>query len=158
MKRTILFSIILAFALVSCKKEVTKVVHEDAPEDTWGIVWEIQPEDWAADEDSTMLYASLDIPELTDAILDHGAVMVYLSFVDGEYEAIPQVFDYVSYRSVNYKGGTDIIMRDIDGYFPPKPKGEIWAKVVLIDAVKLSKHPDVNLLNYEEVKRMFRQD
>src|SRR5699024_312319 len=143
MKATILFSILAVFMLASCTKHKTQVVHDGG--NAQGAVYSIESEDWGMSDDSTALFATLPVPELTDAILDHGAVLVYLSFKDGEYEPIPEVFNLLSYIPIQSKGQIDIEMRDIDGYkLDGPPDGEIWAKVVLINAQAIEMHPNVD--------------
>ncbi len=154
MKKYFILPALLFFVIASCRKEVTKVVH-DTDQQASAAVYSIMPEDWAANDDSTALTATLKVPELTDAILDHGAVVVYLSFTDGEYEAVPEVFNFLSYNAIHYKGGVDIEIRDVEGYKISPPDVEVWAKVVLIDAQKLALHPNVDLQNYNEVKKVF---
>lgn len=152
MKKLLLPALILSVFLAgSCTKEVTRSGGPQAK----GIVFEIQPEDWVAENDSAMLHADFEVPELTDAILDHGAVMVYLSFDDGQYEALPEVYDYDSYTAIHSKGWVTVQVRDVDGYKVRPFKNEIWAKIVLIDAQKLALHPNVDLTNYEQVKQTF---
>ncbi len=154
MKATILFLILTVFTLASCTKTERQVVHDEG--NAKGVVYSIQPEDWEPNSDSIAWYATLSIPELTDAILDHGAVLVYLSFKDGEYEPIPEVYNLLSYIPIQSKGQVDIEMSDIDGrIIANPPDGEIWAKVVLIDAQAIEMHPNVDLKNYDEVKQAF---
>lgn len=152
MKKFILPAIAFLFVFASCTKEVTKVVH-----DAQGIVYEIHPEDWVAVKgDSTVLYAYLEVPELTPAIFDHGAVLVYLSFADGEYEALPEVINFKSYTARHYDDGfVKIAVRDIDGYIVLPPDGLLLAKIVLISAEKIALHPNVDLQDYEQVRQVF---
>lgn len=156
MKKILLFSMLAIFVLSSCTKRVTKVVHEDAPNNAQGIVYSVMPEDWAYDGD-TVLTASFDVPELTDKIFDHGAVIVYLSRVDDMFEALPQVFDYTSYNALHFPGLVTIELRDIDPSFPVYPPNvEIYIKIVLIDAEAVMAHPQLDLTNYAEVKNTFQ--
>ena len=151
MKKLILFSVFIAFAFVSCKKEVTQVVHEGAK----GFFYSIPTDSWEANNDSTSLVATLPIPELTKDIVNHGAVMVYLSFTDGEYEPIPEVFDFLSYIPIHSEGQVKIEIRDIEGLKVPVPGIEIYAKIVILDAQAIEKKPNVNLDNFLDVKQAF---
>ncbi len=160
MKKSVLLFTIAVFALASCTKEVTKVVPGEEG-GAQGIVYTIQPKDWVYEKnngavDSTVLYADFEVPELTNAIFDHGAVLVYLSFADGEYEALPEVINFYSYSARHYDDGwVTVAKRDIDGYSVLRPAGEIWVKIVLINAQKLQMHPNVDLKDYSEVKQVF---
>ena len=144
--------ILAVFLMSACTKEVTRTGGSQAK----GIVFKILPEDWAADEDSTMLFAEFDVPELTNAIDDHGAVLVYLSFNGGVWEALPEVYDFYSYTAIHSPGYVSIEARDIDGYTVEPFTGPFNAKIILIDAQKLQLHPNVDLTNYEQVKQTFQ--
>src|SRR5699024_8880809 len=148
----ILFSVFIALAFVSCKKEVTQVVHEGGAQ---GFFRKIPVDAWAPNDDTTSLTAELSIPALNKDILDHGAVLVYLSFADGEYEPIPEVFNFQSYIPIHTAGGVVIEIRDIQGYKVPFPQIEIWAKIIIIDAQLIEKKPNVNLDNFLDVKQAF---
>ncbi len=140
-------------ALASCKKEVTRVERLDQ---AYGIVVDIMPEDWITDDDGLSYRTSFDVPELDDNIFDHGAVIVYLSFQDGQYEALPEVYDGISYGALHGTGAITVDLHAVDGSKISPPGVEVFGKVVLIDARALKAHPDVNLQDYDAVRSVFR--
>lgn len=151
MRKHFILAVVALFALASCKKEVTRVSNSAS-----GIEATISPDAWAANDDSTYFSASFDVPELTKAIYDHGAVMVYLSFGNDIFEALPEVYNGIAFGAIHSVGAVTVDMSDVDGnYKILPPDGDVIAKIVLIDAQKLAKHPDVNLLDYNEVKKVF---
>lgn len=154
-KSTLILLATVLVALSACKKEVTQVNQVDQ---AFSRVYDIMPEDWATDDNGLSYSTSFDVPELTDAIFDHGAVVVYLSFVDGVYEALPEVYDGFSYGAIHGSGGVTIDVYALDGSTIDPPTGEIYAKVILIDATALSLHPGINLRDYNTLKSTFHLD
>lgn len=150
MKKSFILLAALLLFFISCKKEVTQVASQ-----AHGIVYTIKPEDWSTDDDSLSFTASFNVPELNNAIYDHGAVIVYLSFGNNLYEALPEVFDGISYGAIHSQGAVSVDFHAVDGGKVAPPGGDVIAKIVLIAADKIALHPNVDLRNYEEVKKVF---
>jgi hypothetical protein len=137
----------------SCRKEVTKVEKVDQ---AFSAVYTIQPGDWTTDNDGLSYTAQLSVPEIDDILYQNGAVLVFLSFSGTDYyEAIPEVFDGISYGSFHSNGYVGVDISAITGEQINPPTQSISAKVVLIDATALSLHKDVNLKNFSDVKNAF---
>jgi hypothetical protein len=152
MKKLSLLLILAVTALSACRKEVNQV----QPKQAVSVQWDIQTEDWYSDDNGVSYAASADLPELTDAIFDHGAVLVYLSFDDNIYEALPEVFDGIAYGAIHSPGALTVDMHAVDGSAISAPSGLIYAKVILIDAPIIAMHPDLDLTDYNEVKEVLR--
>lgn len=151
MKKSMLLLLVLAAAgLSSCQKEVTREVDQ-----AFSTVYDIQPEDWSTSDNGLSYSTSLNIPELSQDIFDNGAVIVYLSFVDNIYEALPEVYEGISYGAIHGPGALTLDLHAVDGGAITRPKGEIYAKVVLINARALSLHPNLNLKDYNLVRHTF---
>lgn len=162
MKKIILFSLLVSLAFFSCRKvtEVTEV--REGPNNAVGVVYSVMPSDWEAVGD-TMLRFSADVPELDGNINDHGAVLVYASFEDDSegdpvYEALPEVIDFLSFNVFHYIGGVDVEIRDLENLEIGPPPDEVFIKIVLITTEALNKHPNVDLSDYSEMKRVFNVD
>lgn len=140
------------FILGSCRKEVTQVSQVDQ---AFSAVYDIMPADWTTSDNGLSYSTSFDVPELSDAIFDHGAVIVYLSFEDNSYEALPEVFNGIAYGALHGPGAVTVDMHAVDGGTIPAPTGEVYAKVILIDATALSMHPGINLKDYNTVRETF---
>lgn len=152
MKKSFILLGLVLLALVSCKDD-DKITPNTRQ--AFGIVFSIPSDAWVASNDSTVYTASFDVPELNDAIYDHGAVIVYVSFNAGSYDALPEVYNGISYIPYHSKGSVSIEYHAIDGSKLSPLSGTASAKIVLIAADKIALHPDVNLQDYNEVKRVF---
>lgn len=137
----------------SCTKEVTKVQKVDQ---AFSAVYTIQPGGWVTSNNGLSYTAELDIPELDDIIYQNGAVLVYVSFSGTSYyEALPEVFDGITYGAIHSTGYVGIDISALSGDPINAPVQTISAKVILIDATALSMHKDVNLNDLNAVKQAF---
>ena len=94
---------------------------------------------------------------ITQDILDNGAVLVYVASGVNYYQ-LPYTFYPTSsysrtYNYVHYLGGLKVYVTDSD-LNTPQP-GTLEFKVVVIEASFLMKNPNVDLKNYEAVKKAF---
>jgi hypothetical protein len=101
---------------------------------------------------------SFTYASITQAIIDKGAVIVYIK-VGSAYNQLPLTFYPTSsysrsYEVSTYLGGLDIFCTDSDLTQPSNPGSQNF-KIVVIASSELVKHPNVNLDNYEDVKRTF---
>lgn len=153
MKKLLLLILATFIFLSSCKKEVTKVEQVDQ---AYSALSTIQPTDWTTDNNGLSYTAELNIPELDNVIYDHGAVLVYISFTGTSYyEALPEVFDGITYGAIHSPGYVGIDISAVSGD-PIDPPGQtISAKVILIDATALSMHKDVNFNDLSAVQKAF---
>jgi hypothetical protein len=149
MKKPALILLIAVAGLSSCSKNSTPV-HEAHSQ-----VMDIKPSDWTTQDDGLSYSYTIDVPALTNTVFDHGAVIVYLSFVDNIYEAVPEEFDGISYGAIHSTGAVTVDMHAIDQGKINPPSGDIYAKVVLINAQQLALHPNINLHDYGEVQKTF---
>lgn len=149
-------SLLLALPLIifsSCKKEVTEVQQVDQ---AFSAVYTIEPNDWISSNGGTMQSAELEIPELDNIVYQDGAVLVYLSFSGTDYyEALPQVFDGITFGVLHSDGFVTIDMTALSGNAIDPPGQNVKAKVVLIDATRLALRKDVNLKDLKSVERAF---
>lgn len=153
MKKIFLLFIPAFLIFSSCKKEITKVEQVDQ---AFSAVYTIQPGDWTTDNNGLIYTAQINIPELDNKIYQNGAVLVYLSFSGSSYyEALPEVFDGISYGAIHSPGYVGIDISDVSGQAITPPGQSISAKVVLIDATALGMHKDVNLKNLGAVQKAF---
>lgn len=153
MKKLTALLLLAIFALSACQKTVTKVQQVDQ---AYSATFNINTADWQTDDNGTSYYTSFDLPELDDIIFDHGAVLVYLSFDDNIYEALPEVYDGIAYGAIHSPGAVTVDLHAVDGSpLSGAPSGVVYAKIILIDAQQLSVHPNVNLLNLQDVQKTF---
>jgi hypothetical protein len=153
MKKILLLLIPTFLIFSSCKKEVTQVQQVDQ---AYSAVYTIQPSDWVTSNNGLSYTAELSVPELDNIIYQNGAVLVYLSFSGTSYyEAIPEVFDGITYGSIHSTGYVSIDISAISGNLINPPSQTISAKVVLIDATALAMHKNVNLNDLGAVQKAF---
>lgn len=127
---TLLCSMVL---FSSCTKTVTNKVDQ-----AFSAIYTLNSSGWGTTDNGLSYSTSLSIPELDDIIQTNGGVLVYLSFDNGaNYEAIPEVFDGISYGAVHSTGQVIIDLHAVDGSTINAPGAAILAKVVLIDATPL---------------------
>jgi len=156
MKRLFILSTLAFMIFASCKKEVTQVQKVNQ---AFSAVYNIDPSDWTTTNNGVSYTAELNIPELDDAIYSNGAVLVYLSFSGTSYyEALPEVFDGITYGVIHSTGYVGIDISTLSGDLINPPGQTISAKVVLIDAAALAMHKDVNLHDLGAVKQAFNID
>lgn len=159
MKRLFLPSALLLFIFSSCKKEVTEVreiTQVQEVNQAFSAVYNIAPGNWITSDNGLSYSAELDIPELDNVIYQDGAVLVYLSFSGTSYyEALPQVFDGITYGAIHGNGYVSIDMSALSGN-PVNPPGQtVSAKIILIDAVRLALRKGVNFRDIQAVEKAF---
>jgi len=106
-------------------------------------------------------YADITVPALTEAIANNGAVLVYMASSGGgsPYMQLPvTVYPSASYSEtfsvITATGVVEINIKDSDLTSPSLPSAHTF-KIVTIESRMLQAHPEVNLKDYEQVKRVF---
>jgi len=123
----IVLAVMFVAAISSCtKKYVT-------PNNNYSIIFDVAPNQWALSSDGKSYTTRLVVDELDDYYNNQGGVLVYLSFGQGVYEQIPQVYDGVAY-SYYHKRGEVVLYAQTPGATPVKPTENLAVKVVLIEA------------------------
>ncbi|HRQ49501.1 MAG TPA: hypothetical protein PLR74_03140 [Agriterribacter sp.] len=153
MKRLFLLSALPLFIFSSCKKEVTQVQQVDQ---AFSAVYDIAPGSWTTTNSGLSYSVELNVAELDNVIYQNGAVLVYLSFSGTSYyEALPQVFDGITYGAIHGNGYISIDISALSGN-PIDPPGQtVSAKIILIDATRLALRRDVNLRDIQAVEKAF---
>ncbi|MGH2644937.1 MAG: hypothetical protein ACRDE2_13370, partial [Chitinophagaceae bacterium] len=145
MKKLSLLLILAIGGLSACQKEV---VQPSTSPQAYSAVYSINSSDWSTSDNGISYSTTFNIPELSNAIFDHGAVLVYLSFDNNIYEALPEVFGGISYGAIHSPGAVTVDYHAVDGSAVSAPGGVVYAKIILINALQLSMHPGVNLKDY----------
>jgi hypothetical protein len=153
MKKIILLSSFALMIFASCKKEVTEVQQVNQ---AFSAVYTIQPGNWTTENNGLSYTAELPIAEVDNTIYQGGAVLVYISF-DGTnyYEALPEVFDGITYGAIHSVGYVAIDISALSGNVINPPVVNISAKVILIDAQTLGLHKDLNFHDLGAVQKAF---
>ncbi len=154
---TIGFLIAVATTFSNCEKvTVTGPAGEDGKDGNANVVsssitsgsWSFVSPSWSQ---------SFTYSAITQDILDNGAVLVYVASGVNYYQ-LPYTFYPTSsysrtYNYVHYLGGLKVYVTDSD-LNTPEP-GTLKFKVVVIEASGLMKNPNVDLNNYQAVKKAF---
>lgn len=154
MKQSITLLALLLIAFTSCRK-VNTVTEVPADNPAIGIRFSISPSSWTTENNGISYTASLNVPELTQDIYDHGAVLTYISFGTDFYEALPEVFDGIAYGAIHSPGFVSIDYHALDGSELDAPSIDTDIKIVLIPASVAKAHPEVDLKNLKDVEKVF---
>ncbi len=133
MKRIALFLFLstVALSFSACKKEyITQQVDQ-----AFSRVYPINGSDWGSSDGGYTYSTTLSVPEIDNIVVGQGGVIVYLSFDNGAtFEAVPEVYQNISYGAVHSGGSVTIDIYDVEGNQITPPSGQILAKVVIVDA------------------------
>lgn len=131
MKRiiSILCLAIIILTASSCQKETVV-----APNNNLTIQTSAASGGWTTLDNGKTWKQAISVPELDNYANDNAGVLVYLSFSDGVYEQIPEVFNGVSYSYIHERGLLTLYAQAYDsGLTTPRP-ASAGVKIVLIDS------------------------
>lgn len=97
-------------------------------------------------------------PAITQAIINSGAVLVYIKAGEG-YNQVPlTIYQSASYSTsievATFVGGLTVFWTDSDLTQPNNPGSQTF-KIVIIAASGIIQNPNVNYSDYEEVRSVF---
>jgi hypothetical protein len=128
MKRSLIFMCLsLVILAAGCKKEMI------VPNRT--IITTLNSGSWIQNNGGRTYTAAIDMPEIDNYFNDHGGVLVYISFDNGTYEQVPQVYNGVSYSYITRTGQIVMEIQSSDGIGTVTPPGTVKVKIVLIESV-----------------------
>lgn len=126
-KSILLFAVFVLFMGSACKKE------QIVPNRT--IITTLNSGNWIKLDGGRSYTASINMPEINNYFNDYGGVLVYVSFENGTYEQIPQVYNGVSYSYLTRSGQIVIEIQSSDGQAVISPPGSVKVKIVLIESI-----------------------
>ncbi|MGV3685846.1 MAG: hypothetical protein ACO1NS_09485 [Daejeonella sp.] len=128
MKRSLIFMCLsLVLVAAGCKKEMV------VPNRT--IITTLNSGSWVPNDGGRTYTAAIDMPEIDDYFNERGGVLVYISFDNGTYEQVPQVYNGISYSYITRTGQIVMEIQSSDGIGTVTPPGAVRVKIVLIDSV-----------------------
>ena len=89
---------------------------------------------WVQNAGGRTYTAAINMPEIDNYFNDHGAVLVYISFENGTYEQVPQVYNGVSYSYITRTGQIILEIQSSSGLGTVTPPGTVKVKIVLINS------------------------
>ncbi len=127
MKKLILLLAIVAIAFSSCKKEYIADANSSQT-----LLYDVPSSAWVAYDNGDSYSVSINVPEITNYFNGSGQVSVYISFGNGVYEQIPEVYNDISYSFTHSTGDVTIDVQDLAHLGIPPPSNAT-VKVVLND-------------------------
>lgn len=128
MKSFLLLPLLLMGALFSsCTKETTQVVQPNRT-----IITTLPRTNWKYDDNSKTYYNQIAMPEIDNRVNQTDGVLVYITYDDKIYEALPNVLDGVTYIFRYQQGSLTVEMQGASGAVVNPPAGDLGIKIVLI--------------------------
>ncbi|MFI5160761.1 MAG: hypothetical protein ACHQHN_05760 [Sphingobacteriales bacterium] len=127
---TIVCSAMVLLSISSCTKQYV------APNNTETVVATLAPTDWSLYTDSKSYAATINVADIVPDFVNTGAVIVAISYADGVYESLPEVYNGTSfsyiYNSGDNTGVVQVFAQSADGNTPIAPTQPIKVKITLI--------------------------
>lgn len=126
---TLCVAVIVLFTATSCKKETVV-----APSNNLTILTSVTANSWVTTDNGKTYSAEINVPELDNFANDHAGVLVYLSFTNGVWEQVPEVYNGTSYSFTHNTGKVVLYAQTYDGsQTVPRPTAAN-VKIVLVDS------------------------
>src|ERR1700739_732794 len=129
MKRilTIVSCVMVLFTISSCTKQYI------TPNNTESVYATIAPTDWSLyTVDNKSYMASINEADIDNNFANTGAVIVAISYSDGVYEQIPEVYNGTSFSYTYNNGNVTIYAQSPDGTTAVQPTQTLKVKITLI--------------------------
>jgi hypothetical protein len=129
MKKILTF-VCCAMALLTISSCTKKYI---TPNNTESVYATIDPSKWTLYTGDNQSYmASIDVADIDKNFANTGAVIVAISYSDGVYEQLPEVYNGTSFSYTYNDGNVTIYAQSPDGTTPVAPTQTINAKITLI--------------------------
>jgi len=123
---TILSCVMVLFTISSCtKKYIT-------PNPNVSEIFTVAPTDWTLYSDGKSYQAPISVSDISTDFANFGGVIVAISYSDGVYEQIPEVYNGTAFSYTYNNGNVTIYAQSSDGNTPVQPTQPINVKVTLI--------------------------
>lgn len=159
-----LSSILMIGMFLSCAKEVEGPQGIQGPQGPAGpgassFTFTVPPNAWQGDGDGYYVTVT-NVGILNQDIVNNGAVLLYWNY-DGEWLPLPMSFfddPWTTHLRVAFSVGEIYLEFQDDDGFTPNPGnnfGSTTFRVVAISASGLAENPNLDLVNYEEIEKVF---
>jgi hypothetical protein len=128
MKKLIFLSGFFILIFTSCKKQ-----YINAAGSSQTILIDVASSAWSTNDYGVNYAAYIDVPEITSSFNLYGQVSVYISYGNGVFEQIPQVYNDVSYSFTHSTGNVSLYVQDITHHGMPPPS-DATVKIILTDS------------------------
>lgn len=128
MKRilTIVCCSILLFSVSSCTKQYV------TPNNTETIYATLATTDWTLYSDGKSYQAPISVPDIGANFAATGGLIVAVSYTDGVWEQIPEVYNGVSFSYTYNQGNVTLYAQSPDGTTAVAPTQSIKVKITLV--------------------------
>lgn len=128
MKRilTIVCCSLVLFSISSCTKQYV------TPNPNETVVATLAPSDWTLYSDGKSYDAPINVPDIGPNFAQYGGIIVAISYSNGVYEQIPEVYNGVSYSYTYNAGNVTIYAQSADGTTAVQPTQNINVKITLV--------------------------
>ncbi|MBD1394304.1 hypothetical protein [Mucilaginibacter glaciei] len=126
---TLCVAVIVLFTATSCKKETVV-----APNNNLTILTNLSSNSWVTTDNGKTYSAEINVPELDSYANDHAGVLVYLSFTNGVWEQVPEVYNGTSYSFTHNTGKVVLYAQTYNGLQTVARPAAAGVKIVLVDS------------------------
>lgn len=148
----------------SCGKD--DVIHDDGDSGAITSLYTIEPGQWKSEGNGIYSNDNNTLDELTENITDQGAVLIFLADQSTESDAliyasapklgVPDISGDFSYDfQADATDGSVLVSATGYPASATRPDFPVYVKVVSIPSALLEAHPNVNMKDYNSVKRAF---
>ena len=123
---TIVCCTFVLFSVSSCTKQYI------TPNPNVTVTATLAPTDWTLYTDGKSYQAPITVPAIGSGFAQYGGVIVAISYANGVYEQIPEVYNGVSYSYTYNAGNVTIYAQSADGTTAVQPTQNINVKITLV--------------------------
>ena len=123
---TIVCCTFVLFSVSSCTKQYI------TPNPNVTVSATLAPTDWTLYTDGKSYQAPITVPAIGSGFAQYGGVIVAISYANGVYEQIPEVYNGISYSYTYNAGNVTIYAQSADGTTPVQPTQNINVKITLV--------------------------
>ena len=123
---TIVCCTFVLFSVSSCTKQYI------TPNPNVTVTATLAPTDWTLYTDGKSYQAPITVPAIGSGFAQYGGVIVAISYANGVYEQIPEVYNGISYSYTYNAGNVTIYAQSADGTTPVQPTQNINVKITLV--------------------------
>jgi hypothetical protein len=124
---TVVCCTLVLFSISSCTKQYI------TPNNTESVYTTLAPTDWTLyTVDNKSYDAAINVADIDPNFAATGAVLVAISYSDGVYEQLPEVYNGVSYSYTYNAGNVTIYAQSADGTTAVQPTSTIKVKITLV--------------------------
>ncbi len=89
---------------------------------------------WTTGDGGKTYSAIVNVPQIDSYFNQHGAVLVYVTFGNGTYEQLSEVYNGIAYSFSHNVGQVEIDIQSSNGTSTITPPGSLGVKIVLVES------------------------